>query len=137
MDVLYYAPLNIEFTRAHTHDKWETWISLVCRLINESLNNELDIFKWCLATFGIFWLKSMYADFLYGHIVFLKTYIWRVKVLLKVKLFMWLLFKKVLSPKMTSLKYIGVDAQIVWSVDLRRQLIICLFHVHSRVLFEG
>jgi hypothetical protein len=98
-NVMSYAPLNIGFTRALTHDKWETWIVLVRRLMDVSLSNEPDKFKWRLNTSGIFSVKSMYADFLNGHTVFLKKYIWRIKVPLKIKIFMWFLYKKVLLTK--------------------------------------
>jgi hypothetical protein len=64
-----------------------------------SLSNEPDKFKWRLNTSGIFSVKSMYADFLNGHTVFLKKYIWRIKVPLKIKIFMWFLYKKVLLTK--------------------------------------
>ena len=98
-DVLSYAPLNIGFTRALTHDKWETWISLVRSFMDVSRNDEPDKLIWRLTTSGIFLVKSMYADYLNMHTVFLKKIHWRIKVPLKIKIFMWFLFKKVLLTK--------------------------------------
>jgi hypothetical protein len=34
-------------------------------------------------------VKSMYLDLLDGHTVFLKKYIWKMKVPLKIRIFMW------------------------------------------------
>jgi hypothetical protein len=61
-------------------DKWNTWIQLVSRLMNVHLSNEPDKFKWCLSTTSIFPVKSMYADIMNGHMVFLKKYLWKIKV---------------------------------------------------------
>jgi hypothetical protein len=61
-DVMSYAPLNVGFTRALTHDKWETRISLLRRLMHISLSDEPATFKWRLTTSKIFLVKSMYAD---------------------------------------------------------------------------
>jgi hypothetical protein len=44
----------------------------VWRLMRVTLTNEPDSFKWRLTTNSIFSVKSMYADYLNGHAVFLK-----------------------------------------------------------------
>jgi hypothetical protein len=41
----------------------------------------------------------MYADITNGHTVFLHKYIWMIKVPLKIKIFMWFLYKKVILTK--------------------------------------
>jgi hypothetical protein len=45
--------------------------------------------------FGMFSVKSLYAYMLNGHTVFLCIYIWKLKVPIKIKIFMWVLRKKV------------------------------------------
>jgi hypothetical protein len=41
----------------------------------------------------------MYVDIMNGHTVFLKKYIWKMKVPLKIKIFMWFLHQKVILTK--------------------------------------
>jgi hypothetical protein len=48
---------------------------------------------------GIFSVKKMYTDLLKDHTVFLKKYIWKIKVPLKIRIFMWFLYKKVILTK--------------------------------------
>lgn len=72
---------------------------MVQRLITIHLNNDEDEFVWKITTFGRFSVKSMYTDFMNGHTVYLKNYIWKLKVPLKVKIFMWFLHKKVTLTK--------------------------------------
>jgi hypothetical protein len=71
----------------------------VSRLMNINLNDEPDRFKWRLTTMGIFRVKSMYANIMNGNTVFLKTYLWKIKVPLKIRFFMWFLHKKVILTK--------------------------------------
>jgi hypothetical protein len=66
------VPLNIRFNRTLTEDRWDSWVSLLRKLMNVHLTDEPDSFNWNLTTTGIFSIKSMYADCLNGHTVFLK-----------------------------------------------------------------
>jgi hypothetical protein len=61
-----------------------------------NLSNDGDKFVWKLTTFGTFIVKSMYADFMNVHTVYLEKYIWKLKVPLKIKIFMWFLHRKVI-----------------------------------------
>jgi hypothetical protein len=61
-------------------------------LISVHLTEQEDVFKWGLTVSGIFSVKTMYLDLLNGHTVFLKKYIWKIKVL-KIKIFTWFLHK--------------------------------------------
>jgi hypothetical protein len=67
--------------------------------MNILLNDEPDRFKWHLTTIGLFTVKSMYADCMNGHTVFLKKYLWKIKVPLKIRIFMWFLYNKVILTK--------------------------------------
>jgi hypothetical protein len=49
------------------------------------LNDEKDVFVWGLTNSGVFTVKSMYLDLLDDDTKFYKKYIWKMKVLLKIK----------------------------------------------------
>jgi hypothetical protein len=67
--------------------------------MNVHLNDEPDRFKWHLTTTGSFLVKSMYADIMNGHTVFLKKYLWKIKVPLKIRIFIGFLYKKMILTK--------------------------------------
>jgi hypothetical protein len=98
------APLNVGFTRFLRDDRWESWLNLVQRLMIIQLNEEPDRFKWNLTEFGIFLVKSLCADFMNDHTKYLQKYLWKLKVPLKVRFFMWFLHRKVISTKDNLLK---------------------------------
>jgi hypothetical protein len=58
-----------------------------------------DRFSWHLTSSVYFSVKSMYADFMYEHTRFPRKYLWKLKVSLKIKFFMWFLQRKVLLAK--------------------------------------
>jgi hypothetical protein len=76
VDVLSVRTLNIEFRRALTGNKWDTWLLLVQRLMmvnligNICVSLEKDVFVWKLNTSGAFIVKSMYSDLMNGHTFF-------------------------------------------------------------------
>jgi hypothetical protein len=41
----------------------------------------------------------MYLDLMNGHTRFLHTYLWKLKILLKIKIFMWFLNNKIVLTK--------------------------------------
>jgi hypothetical protein len=60
------------------------------------LSNQPDRFTWHLTASGNFSVKSFYLDLLNDHTIFLRKYIWHLKVPLKIRIFMWFLNKKFL-----------------------------------------
>jgi hypothetical protein len=64
-----------------------------------TLENELDTFAWNLTTSSLFKVKSMYEDLMNDHTPFLQKYLWKLKIPLKIKNFMWFLHNKVLLTK--------------------------------------
>lgn len=68
-----------------------TWIHLFHRLTPINLSRAPDVFRWKLHISGVFSIKSMYADLINTGQVFRKQFIWKVKVPLKIKIFMWYL----------------------------------------------
>jgi hypothetical protein len=57
------------------------------------LNDEPDSFVWKLTPSGSFTVESMYVN---GHARFLRQCPWKLKISLKIKVFMWFLNKRVL-----------------------------------------
>ena len=63
------------------------------------MSDEADTFVWKLTDSGKFTVKSMYEDLMNGHTVYLHKFLWKLKLPLKIKIFMWFLSKKVLLTK--------------------------------------
>jgi hypothetical protein len=83
--VLAHVPLNIGFRRVLSGNKWTTWLHLCQRLMMVNLNNEPDCFMWKLTTNGLFTVKSMYEDLMNDHTTYLRKYLWKMKIPLKIK----------------------------------------------------
>ena len=98
-NVLSNTTLNITFRRSLTGNRWEKWLELVNRLIHVSLTNTQEVFVWGLTPSGIFSVKSMYLDVINDQPKYMHKFIWKMKVPLKIKIFMWLLHRKVILTK--------------------------------------
>jgi hypothetical protein len=92
-------PLNIAFRRVLSGNNWDAWLLLVQRLMTVTLTTEPDKFIWSLNSLGQFSVKSYCADLLNEHTIFLRKYILKLKVPLKIKIFMWFLHQKVILTK--------------------------------------
>ena len=90
------TPLKIGFRRALSRNKWERWVHLVARLMGVQLSDNNDVFRWNLTSSGLFTVKSMYLDLLDGPAGDFKKYIWKIKVPLKIRNFMWFVHNKVI-----------------------------------------
>jgi hypothetical protein len=97
--VLATVPINITFRRGLNDTKWVQWLHLCQRLITINLRLEPDKFIWKLSESGIFSVKSMYLDYMNGHATYLRKYLWKLKIPLKIKIFMWFMSNKVLLTK--------------------------------------
>jgi hypothetical protein len=91
--------LNIEFRRNLVGERWNRWLNLVERLMEVHLNDNDDLFKWRLMTSHNFTVKSMYLDLWNGNTAYLHKYLWKMKVPLKIKIFMWFLHRKEILTK--------------------------------------
>jgi hypothetical protein len=91
--------LNIGFRRVLTTYKWDRWVDLVTRVMSVQRTDSEDTFRWNLTNSGSFTVKSMYLDLLNDHTMYLKKYIWKIKVPLKIRIFMWFLHKGVILTK--------------------------------------
>ena len=70
------------------------------------LSDEEDSFRWKLTNNGLFTVKSMYLDLINSGPIPRSLHIWRVKVPLRIKIFMWFVHKQVILPRIT---YSGGD----------------------------
>jgi hypothetical protein len=95
--VLDQSPINICFRRYLDEHTWSLWLHLCERLMSVQLTHENDKFVWKLTDSGLFSVKSMYLDLMNGHTRFLRKYLWKIKIPLKI--FMWFLSNKVLLTK--------------------------------------
>jgi hypothetical protein len=67
--------------------------------VNIHLNDQPNIFRWSLNSSGQFFISSMYNAMLDSDIVPHNIYLWKLKLPLKIKGFLWLLYKKVILTK--------------------------------------
>jgi hypothetical protein len=93
------VPLNIEFRRSLLGARWNHWLHLLHRLIDAQLETHDDEFRWWLTQTGKFMVKSMYLYLLNDNTVYLHKYLWKMKVHLKTKIFMWFVQRKEILTK--------------------------------------
>jgi hypothetical protein len=98
-NVMAQVPLNIGFRQALSGTRADRWIHLVQRLMNVYLTTQPDTFTWKLTTSGSFTVKSLYLDYMNDHTRFVRKYLWKIKVPLKIRIFMWFLHRRVLLTK--------------------------------------
>jgi hypothetical protein len=103
-NVLNQNPLNITFSRTLTENRWTLWLQLVHRLMFIQLNGKKDMFVWGLTSSRTFTVKSMYLDMLDDDTKYLKKYIWKMKLPLKIKVFMGFFHRKIILIKDNLLK---------------------------------
>ncbi|WVZ85024.1 hypothetical protein U9M48_031988, partial [Paspalum notatum var. saurae] len=114
------TPLNISFRRALVGDRLQKWKELVSEIALVQLDDQPDSFKWNLSKHGCFTVNSMYrhlvskhgcftVNSMYRHLVNqtalpLNKFLWKLKLPLKIKIFVWFLFKGVILTKDNLLK---------------------------------
>jgi hypothetical protein len=98
-NVMAQVTLNIGFRQTLSGSRADRWIHLVQRLMNVYLTTQPDTFTWKLTTSGSFTVKSLYLDYMNDHTRFLRKYLWKIKVPLKIRIFMWFLHRRVLLTK--------------------------------------
>jgi hypothetical protein len=97
-EVLSSNPLNISFRRALMGNNLRDWNRIVATVVDVNLNQQQDKFIWALAANGIFSVRSMYA-FLINNGIRVSQGIWKAKLPMKIKVFMWYLKKGVILTK--------------------------------------
>ena len=63
------------------------------------LSQQPDEIRWKLAKNGEFLVKSMYLDIINAGVIPSSKHVWKVKVPLKIKVFMWFVHKQVILTK--------------------------------------
>jgi hypothetical protein len=69
------------------------------RLMDIQLTDRLDTFKWYLNRNGQFLVSSMYQAFLDTNVVPNNSHLWKIKVPLKIRVFLWLLYREAILTK--------------------------------------
>ena len=72
-------------------NKLAEWLSLVARISNVELVEGSDYFRWGLTDSGLFSVRSMYLYLIDTQIPFRHKKIWKIKIPLKIKIFLWFL----------------------------------------------
>jgi hypothetical protein len=67
--------------------------------MNVQLNDEKHISVWGLTNSGQYTVNSLYLDLINDDTKYLKKYIWKMKVPLKIKIFLWFLHRKEILTK--------------------------------------
>ena len=91
--------LNVSFRRHLTGNKLRDWMDLVHRVANIQLGDNKDIGIWQLHKSGQFSVRSMYSALLDVRILHTNQPVWKLKIPLKVKIFIWLLHRVVILTK--------------------------------------
>lgn len=91
--VLGTIPLNVSFRCALTGNKLAQWFDLVARVANCSLNEQDDVFVWNLNKSNRFTIRSMYIDQMRTEGTPSRCVSWKLKIPLKIKVFLWYLKK--------------------------------------------
>jgi len=93
------TPLNIFFRRALVDNKLKEWLHLVARISHVQLVEGTDYFRWNLTKFGLFSVRSMYLYLINTRPPFVHKEIWKIKIPLKIKIFLWFLQRGVILTK--------------------------------------
>jgi hypothetical protein len=84
----------VSFRRALIGDKLRLWYELVSKILNMVLTEDKDSFLLSLNTNSVLRVKSMYTDLMQADRVPTRGIVWKLKVLLKIKIFLLVLTKR-------------------------------------------
>jgi hypothetical protein len=93
------TPLNVAFRRSLVGGNLQAWYEVVAMVADAQLINHRDRFVWGLHQNGLFSVKSMYRAVLTVQAIPYNTLIWKLKLPLKIKVFLWYLYKGVILTK--------------------------------------
>jgi hypothetical protein len=88
------SPLNVFFRRALVDNNLNAWNNLVAQLVNVEIGEGSDTFRWDLTQTGKFSVKLMYSYLINTSPPFQHKKIWKLKIPLKIKIFLWYLKKE-------------------------------------------
>jgi hypothetical protein len=87
--VLSTTPLNVSFRGALVGDSWDKWLEIVGNVVMVSLNDRKDSFIWTANK--NFSVKNMYNDIVLRERTPVNCSVWKAKIPLKIKIFLWYL----------------------------------------------
>jgi len=93
------VPLNISFCRALVGDKLTKWNELGAKVVFVQLEDQPDTLKWNLTRHDVFTVQSMYNYYIHSNFVPTNKHMWKLKLPLKIKVFVWFLIKGVILIK--------------------------------------
>jgi hypothetical protein len=93
------SPLNISFRRALVDNNLREWLGLVAQIWQVQLKEGSDFFKWSLTRSGLFTVRSLYHHLIDKHPPFQHRKIWKMRITLKIKIFLWFLQRGVVLTK--------------------------------------
>jgi hypothetical protein len=93
------VPLNISFRRGLVHQLRAQWFQLVTLVAYTNLTIIRDSFRWDLTANGLFYVQSLYQAILNNGMVRDNKDLWKLKIPLKIKVFMWYLKRGVTLTK--------------------------------------
>jgi hypothetical protein len=92
-------PLNISFRRGLVGNNHTLWYMLFASVAHVRLNDDQDKFRWGLLHNGIFSVSSMYKALIADTRVRYNMVLWKLKVPLRIKIFLWCLKRGVVLTK--------------------------------------
>jgi hypothetical protein len=81
------TPLNVAFRRSLVGVNLQAWQGVVAMVVNVQLTNQSDRFMWGLHQNGLFSVKFMYRALVIAKVIPYNTFIWKLKLPLKIKVF--------------------------------------------------
>jgi hypothetical protein len=97
--VLSSSPFNFSWRRDLIGPKLVAWNEMIPQIANITLTQEPDEFRWNLVPSGQFLVKSHYLALIHSDVPNLNKRLWKLKVLLKIKIFLWYLWRGVVLTK--------------------------------------
>jgi hypothetical protein len=87
--------INVAFHRSMVGNNLMAWQQRTTLITNTQINDQRDIFIWSLHQHGKFTVRSMYMALIRPQVVPRNHPIWKIKIPLKIKIFMWYLINNI------------------------------------------
>jgi hypothetical protein len=92
------------------------WLNLVARISHVQRVEGADYFKWSLTKSGLYTVRSLYRHLIDTHPPFGHGRIWKMKIPLKIKIFLWFLQREVV---LTKDNWLGKMEKVYLTLNLR------------------
>jgi hypothetical protein len=93
------VPLNVSFRQGLTGANLEAWFRLVSLVVAVQVNSVRDVGEWDLHQNKKFYVNSMYLALMSNGIIRQSNPLWKLKIPLKIKVFLWYLGRGVILTK--------------------------------------